>query len=52
MNRHHYGSILFLFDLDLMLVDPPRLDLFKRRNALYGRFMAVQLRRKIEVCVA
>jgi hypothetical protein len=35
-----------------MLIDPPQLDLIKCRIALDGRFMAVQLGRKIDVGVA
>jgi hypothetical protein len=35
-----------------MLVDPSKLDLIKSRIAGYGRFMAVQLCRKIEVDIA
>src|ERR1700739_8828 len=51
-NRRHEGSVLFLFDLRLSLVDSMQFDLIEPRISRYGRVMSVSLGCEIEVRVA
>ena len=49
MNRCHYSSVLFLFNLRLPFVDPAQLNLIKRKIAWCGRLLAVRICSEIEM---